>query len=866
MDQKTWLWRKRSSEKTIIAIGKTDFDLKGKEEVRVVLNEKEAALEESVKILNEKLASLTSECSAKEQLLENHAKVAKEAMAGQEKAETELQHIRKELDEALQQKFAANDRLSKLNVAFKDCMQQLSSLRDEQEQRVNDAIMRISKEFEKSHKKLEEKLSETSKKLANITVENSHLHEALQVKESLIEDLRNSRSQVEAEFDALIVRLDSVEKENAFLRYEFRVLEKDLDVRNEKIEFTRRSAETSQMHYIESMNKIKKLETECQRLRVLVRKRISAPALLANMKSEVESLGRCQIETRRRKSNPVMGGLAVRESARENLDISSKRISFLVERLQNVEQENKILRDLLAKKNSDVSSVSGVNHCDKDETNSSRSWASALISEPDNFKNGDLKNMSQHKMLGISDISLMDDFVEMEKLAIVAVDVPHGSFHASSDTDHTLPDSLTRDDCQNRPDSTGMELVPVGKEHNETHQELQISDLSSTKPCDWLQAVLKVILEQVRLSERSIEAVLEDIKIALHGETYKAASSNHSGQSELLTISGYITWKSPTASPTVGSLTGVPHKSSSLEETNHDLIQSKDLELSLQLARDKSEALTTDLEQSQPSISSLQTQLETLSESKRMIEDQFENQKLINEELDTQFTIAKVRLNDISQKLSSLEIELEDKIHCCEELEGTCLELQLQLESVTSKDILKDDINQEGKLLRTGWEIKTASVKLAECEATILNLGNQLKDLTSPKEASYLNKILSTPSKNNKLKQRFSLLDQMLSEEDTKMEDLKSSETKGLIISTAETHGQSPCQTKSQRAFYTCSAQTAASEADVGLKMEATKTAKAGPLVVVPSKKQGRGVVFLRRLLLWKKRGSSRKKPFSFAT
>ncbi|KAK2989527.1 hypothetical protein RJ640_016651 [Escallonia rubra] len=72
-------------------------------------------------------------------------------------------------------------------------------------------------------------------------------------------------------------------------------------------------------------------------------------------------------------------------------------------------------------------------------------------------------------------------------------------------------------------------------------------------------------------------------------------------------------------------------------------------------------------------------------QSNRTVEEQIENQKLINEDLDTQLTMAKFRLNEVSQKLSSVEVELDDRIHCCEELEATCLELQLQLERLSSK-------------------------------------------------------------------------------------------------------------------------------------------------------------------------------------
>jgi len=50
-----------------------------------------------------------------------------------------------------------------LNIALKDHMQQLASLREDDEQKIRDAEMRTSKEFEKALKKLEEKLAETNK-------------------------------------------------------------------------------------------------------------------------------------------------------------------------------------------------------------------------------------------------------------------------------------------------------------------------------------------------------------------------------------------------------------------------------------------------------------------------------------------------------------------------------------------------------------------------------------------------------------------------------------------------------------------------------------------------------------------------------
>ncbi|KAF2294748.1 hypothetical protein GH714_015991 [Hevea brasiliensis] len=88
-------------------------------------------------------------------------------------------------------------------------------------------------------------------------------------------------------------------------------------------------------------------------------------------------------------------------------------------------------------------------------------------------------------------------------------------------------------------------------------------------------------------------------------------------------------------------------------------------------------------------------ELEATRESKGMIEDQMENQKTINEDFDTQLTVAKAKLNEVLQKFTSLEVELEEKSNCCEELEATCLELQLQLESVAKKESLNYSINED---------------------------------------------------------------------------------------------------------------------------------------------------------------------------
>ncbi|XP_057488114.1 filament-like plant protein 7 [Actinidia eriantha] len=846
MDNKSWLWRKKSSEKTLVANTKSDFSSKQIEE-EMLPTEKEVSLERSLANLNEKLASALCESAAKDELMARHAKTVEEALTDRDKAEATAVSLKQELDKALQQKAESNERLTQLNAALKESMQQLTSVREEHEQTIHDSVMKTSREFEKAQKKLEEKLTEKSKRLSNLTVENAHLSKALLVNENLIEDLSKRTSQAEAEFNTLMARLDLVEKENAFLKYEFHMLEKELEIRNEEIEFNRQSANVSHRQHLESTKKITKLEAECQRLRILVRKRFPGPAALAKIKSEVEVVGRNQSEMRRR-------SLVVRDTTLQSPpDMTNKKIRFLIERLCEMDEENKNLKEILTKKDDEIHSSQIV--CDQTASmlskvearlgelsrvqrskdlsptsssgisNHSESWASALISELEHFQSQ--KPTTPQNKFGVSEMSLMDDFVEMEKLAIVTVGTPLGSC-ASSDASNALTISLEEYGGYQL-DSRGKELVPVEQGRSDDIElEIQTKDVSTQDGYDWLQSVLKLILDQTRISKRSFDDLLEDIRLAL---TYmKTSCASDPGASDPVPISGCITWKSPNASPR--GLKG------ELKDTESS---QKELEAKLSLENDRTEALRNQLRESEQSVGYLETELRTMKESKGIIEDQIENQKLINEDLDTQHTVAKLKLNEVLQKLSSLEVELEAKSHCCEELEATCLELQLQLESVSQKEAPKETADQEERLLQTGWEITAASAKLAECQETILSLGKQLKS----HQTSVFNKVSTTATNNSKLShQRSSLLDQMLAEDNAQAD--KSPKTKE-IISTVEAKKSSFLHL------------VALPEAYLDPKHESQVTF-VGRRAIVSSKKRGGGVGLLRKLLLRKKRGSSKSK------
>ncbi|XP_071736790.1 filament-like plant protein 7 [Rutidosis leptorrhynchoides] len=649
MDQKTWLWKKRSAHKSI------ESNIEVENEAEKFQYDKEPALERTIESLHEKVASLLSECNAKDNLIAQQSKAAQEAIADRYKIVEEMGLKNQELDAAVQQNVEANERLIHLNSALKDYRQQLTCLKEEQDQQVNEAV----DEHKTARIRLEEKFADASKKLTNLTVENAQLVNALLIKEELIEEVSRQMSQATIEFNELITRLDSADKENDILKYEYRVLERELEIRA-------RCADVANRQNQESVKRAVRLDAECKKLRLLVKKQIAGS--------------------------------------------NDKRLVFLINRLCEVEEENKSLKENMQKRDDEIRVL---------ETEVSR------IRCDETHGNG----VSPRITIGDSDMSLMDDFVEMEKLAIVCADTTNL-------------------------DSVGKELVPV--ENNDI----------IVNPSDWLQDVIKTIVDQTKVSNKNIDEVLKEIKTALQ-------CRNDSDP-----VSGYITWKDPDTEKNV------------------------------------------------------KTEADDLKETKMTLEEQLENQKLINEELDHKLSVAQVQINEANQKVSALKVELEDRSHCCEELEATCLDLQLQLASVSDKDAARADAEQELKMVQTGWEITEASAKLAQCQETIFNIGRQLKALTPPPPES------AELTSNKKSSQRSSLRDVMVAEDGADVDDMLNSPKTKEIITATETKVL-PLVVR----VGSCRSRVAP-----------------GALTVLPSKKRGKGAELLRKLLFRKKRGSSKNK------
>ncbi|KAK9735556.1 hypothetical protein RND81_04G212600 [Saponaria officinalis] len=250
MDRRSWLWRRKSSDKSSgetesLGSGSVSGSMSSpserfSDEQQVypiqnvqspeVTSKHDSDTSDSVKILSEKLSAAVAAISEKEELVKQHAKVAEEAVNGWERAEDEMNALKQELDAAMNKNSTLEDKVAHLDGALKECLRQLRQVKEEQDQRIQDAIGKNSENSEPENSELQSQLADLGLKLA------------------------------------------SSEKENASLKLELRSQLEVLEVRTLERDLSTKRAETVSKQHLESIKKVAKLEAECRRLKTLSRK------------------------------------------------------------------------------------------------------------------------------------------------------------------------------------------------------------------------------------------------------------------------------------------------------------------------------------------------------------------------------------------------------------------------------------------------------------------------------------------------------------------------------------------------------------------------------------------------------------------
>ncbi|ONK71657.1 uncharacterized protein A4U43_C04F10990 [Asparagus officinalis] len=581
MDRRSWPWKKKSSDKTVTSTdnnssslassGNAKTDQDDTKTIKYVQISVESYahltnLEDQVKMLNEKvsdlngkLSSAQSEMITKDSLVKQHAKVAEEAVSGWEKAEAEALTLKQQLESVTLLKLTVEDRASHLDGALKECMKQVRSVKEEGEQKLHDVVFAKTKQWEKAKAELEAKIIGSEQELLKSSAEIAALSRTLQERSNMLMKISDEKSQADAEIEVMKNDIQSCEREINSLKYELHVVAKELEIRNEEKNMSMRSAEVANKQHLEDVKKITKLEAECQRLRGLVRKKLPGPAALAQMKLEVESLGRDYGETRLRRSPARSSSphhVSPSDFALENMHQCRKENEFLTARLLTMEEEMKMLKEALSKRNSELQASR--NMCAKtsnklrsieshllvmnqqksptksiteipveieskppsltsmsedgidDEGSCSESWATALMSELSQFKKE--KNVdSSKKSENSNQLELMDDFLEMERLACQSTEA-NGSITVSDGATDNLKTEPV--DVSKHEDGSEQITVELPKTLVSSNTDQPAHESSSHKygsTLSKLQSRMATLFESQSQSA-DMEKLLEDIK------------------------------------------------------------------------------------------------------------------------------------------------------------------------------------------------------------------------------------------------------------------------------------------------------------------------------------------------------------------
>ncbi|CAN8288570.1 unnamed protein product [Cochlearia groenlandica] len=403
--------------------------------------------------LNEKLSVANEEIVTKEALVKQHSKVAEDAVSGWEKADAEVLTLKNSLETVTLSKLTAEDRAAHLDGALKECMRQIRNLKKDHEVKLHELALSKTMQIENLTTEFEKRISEFEQELRRSAADSDALSRTLQERSNMLVNISEEKSRGEAEIETLKSNLEMCEREIKSLKYEVHVVSKELEIRNEEKNMCIRSADAANKQHLEGVKKIAKLEAECQRLRSLVRKKLPGPAALAQMKLEVENLGGIKRSPVKATASSTItspckspGGYTSSSSGSE----FQKENEFLTERLLAMEEETKMLKEALAKRNSELlesrnlcaqgnsklqSLESQLQQQSNNPQNLNRS-SSISVSEDGNddfgSSSGSLsttpsqQTKKEKEMAAValervesvnSHVELMDDFLEMEKLA-----------------------------------------------------------------------------------------------------------------------------------------------------------------------------------------------------------------------------------------------------------------------------------------------------------------------------------------------------------------------------------------------------------------------------------------------------------------
>lgn len=712
MDKRSWPWKKKTSEKL-------DANVKDKKKNVQISADTYARLietEAQVKIFNEKLSSAHADITSKDDLVKQHAKVAEDAIAGWEKAEAEATALKKQLDSVTALKQQADDRALHLEDAVKECMIEIRNVKEESAQELQDTIFVKTKQCESIKYELDSRISELEQELLKKSAEIAALSKSLHERANMLLKTRDEKSQAETEIEVLKSHIQSCDKEINSMKYEVHVVTKELEIRNEEKNMSVKLAESANKQHLEDVKKISKLEAECQRLRGLVKKKLPGPAALAQMKVEVENLGR---SSPLKSSSPYLS--LPPNFSLEEMQHCQKENEYLTSQLLAAEEEAKMLKEALLNRNNELQATRSI--CSKTSSKLRSIEAQVLgmnhqkNSPKSRFESSYDESLFKHKrnqsIVSMSvdsideegscsescstiledkskNVDIMNDFLEMEKLACLSS--KQGGVATNPVIDENLRNAITQ---------IHDIVIQLSKEAIETQGNLHNDQVLQEKATELSSSICsEIVLDRFIFV---LSKMLCEIRNTLSAKKERTGDGNSNDCIDKRTLS------ENQSDPTK------PKLSVNLEE--YEEMKAEKDSMEQQIADMKSQYAAYE-----KSISLSETQLKCMAESYKLLESRAQ-------ELESE-------INSLRSKVEALENELEQERESHEDDLSKLKNLQELYERDTKCTVCSVHEDADDVKAKQDREIAAAAEKLAECQETIFLLGKHLKSLKPQPDAT----------------------------------------------------------------------------------------------------------------------------------
>lgn len=506
-------------------------------------------------------------------------------------------------------------------------------------------------------------------------------------------ELQSSKAK-DSKIQDLQCKLEYVEKQNSILKIELVSISEELKLMTSERDLSTHAAETASKQQLESIRKVANLEAECRMLKAFVRKR----SAVNNHKSS--------------------------SATSAYVEVSTHSLSNTGEQLSTIKNDR-----------FDMSGLEPNNNYQK----SSGFLSSALVSELSQYEHG--KPPKRDLIASSLEINLMDDFLEMEKLAAR----PDTVCERSNGTGEHISEPILRTELGAVASQTAeveklakMELdkLKLEMELTECRGELKISREQLQETKDNLSAQLSMENEARRKLEAEFKAAITKLKdLTEHSQKMEAEIVE---LKEKLSMENEA--KKKTEAEVESSSSMLKNLVERLEEAQIDIV---DLQAQLITATEAKQAAEAEveainvklkkleicLEETEVKCLGIQTQLEMMERMKSGIEVELEAIKAKKDVSESQLKATELELQTLLSKVDSLQEELSEERDLHQKTAAKLQKLEIDNSVIKSVSQLQKGTMFEEFKINKDKEMAIAASQFAECQKTITSINWQLKSL-----------------------------------------------------------------------------------------------------------------------------------------